>query len=153
MGKLLHMPAPNSSAPSARRVATGIGAAVLIASLFNPTISRKVSTVGSEAYNTVANIGITRKYGDAGIIKYTQTTANFPYEVTPRGLAREIAGEGAIAREIGLADLLARYITRANGLPDENTAIRAGQNINTLVYGYETGRSLGSLVDAVEKVK
>ena len=136
-----------------RKLAIGLGTAAILAVLATPAGQRAASNVLHETRETINNIPISVRYGDAGIFTYTAIPVKLSYETTPRAIAENIAGDGNIAREIGLADLLARYITRANGLPNENAAIKAGQNIRTLVYDNANGRSLGSLVDAVEKAK
>lgn len=138
---------------SVRKIGIGLGTAALLVALAAPAGQKAALDVGHETRKTISNISASAKYGDAGIITYTPMPVKLPYETTPRAIAEDIAGDGNIAREIGLADLLARYITKANGLPSENAAIKAGQNIRTLVYDDANGRNLGSLVDDVEKVK
>lgn len=138
---------------SVKKLALGLGTAALLVALATPAGQKAALGVEHEVRKTISSIPTLAKYGDAGIITYTPMPVKLPYETTPRAIAEDIAGDGNIAREIGLADLLARYITKANGLSGENAAIKAGQSIHSLVYDHANGRSLGSLVDAVEKIK
>ena len=132
-----------------RKLARGIGGAVLLVALATPTGQEAALNIGNGARNTVANISTVAKYWKAGIITYTPTQVRMPYETTPRAIAREIAGTNA--RDFpGIDDLLAFYIVRKNNLPNEDAAIKAGQIVTTLVSD-PNGQNLGNLVGTVKK--
>src|SRR3989338_4958429 len=132
-----------------RKLGVGLSAAALLLALATPTGREVALNIGHETRSTLGNIATSARYGDAGIITYTRIPVRFPYETTPRAIAREIAGTDA-RNFPGIEDLLAFCITGVNQLPNEDATIKAGQLVTTLVSD-PNGQNLGSLADSVKK--
>ena len=142
---------PKPQTRSVGKLAAGLTSAVLLASLGTPAGRNAVATVGNETYQTALNLKTAASYGDAGNILYTKDFAKFPYETTPKDIARDIVGDGEIANQINLASLVADYIAKANNLTGTDSMIEANKIIIVPKYDLKHGRRLGDLVDTVSK--
>jgi len=127
---------------SARRLAAGIGAAVLLASAAIPSGRNAVVKIGKEAYDTALDAKAEFKYGEFGVLPYSAASMMLGNEQTPESLARFYSPS---QYEEG-RNLIATYITAANRLPDKQTKIKSGQVIIVPISDPK-GKRLGDLID------